>query len=134
MSTVFVIVGGLVFALMGGIHMLLSGLDTLRPKRFTPVDDAVRLAMSSTGVGFSGGRATMWAAWLGFNLSHGLGRFMYGAAVAWLGLHGEATRSALFLAAGIGFIYVFLALRFWFYAPALRAAFATACLLAALML
>ena len=135
MVSELVIIGGSIFALMGGGHALLTLLDVFRPTHFTPEDDSVRLAMRSTGVRFTRSRANMWDAWLGFNISHGLGVFLFGAAVVWIGLNPaavEAARSVLFIPVVIGLIYFALSIRFWFYAPAVGSAFATACFLAAL--
>ena len=126
--------GGAIFALMGAGHALLSVLDVLRPTQFTPTDDSVRLAMQATDVRFTRGRANMWNAWLGFNISHGLGAFLFGAAVGWLGLSWgqvEVARLALLLPVAIGLVYFVLSVRFWFYAPAVGSAVATACFLAA---
>jgi hypothetical protein len=134
MVTVLVIIGGSIFAFMGGYHGLLSVVDVFRPTQFAPMDDSVRLAMTSTGVRFSGGRANMWDAWLGFNISHGLGMFLFGAAAVWLGWNLEnvaVARSVLAIAVGIGLIYFILSVRFWFYAPAVGSAVATACFVAA---
>lgn len=134
MVSVLVIIGGCIFALMGGAHGLLSVIDVFRPTQFTPMDDSVRLAMKSTAVRFSGGRANMWQAWLGFNISHGLGMFLFGAAAACLGLnieHVAVARSVLAIPVGIGLIYFLLSVRFWFYAPAVGSAVASACFLTA---
>jgi hypothetical protein len=136
MTENFIIVGGAIFALMGGGHALLSLADVFRPTQFTPIDDSVRLVMKSAGVRFTMGRANMWDAWLGFNISHGLGVFLFGAAVVWLGLHWrqvELARSTLILLLVIGIIYIFLSVRFWFFAPAVGSAVATACFVAALI-
>jgi len=128
------IIGGSIFAFMGGLHALLSVVDVFRPTQFAPLDDSVRLAMKSTGVRFSRGRTNMWDAWLGFNISHGLSMLLFGAAAAWLGLniaHVEIARSVLAIPAVIGLIYFLLSVRFWFYAPAVGSAAATACFVAA---
>jgi len=128
------IIGGSIFALMGVWHGLLSVVDVFRPTQFAPTDDSVRLAMKSTNVRFSRGRANMWDAWLGFNISHGFGMLLFGAAVTWLGLnieHVEVARSVLAIPAAIGLIYFLLSVRFWFYAPAVGSAVATACFVAA---
>ena len=134
MASRLLIIGGGIFALMGGVHALLALLDVVRPTRFAPRDDAVRRAMQATSVRFSRGRAGMWDAWLGFNISHGVGLLLVGAGAVWLGLHAErvgVTRSALAVPVAVGLIYVLLALRFWFYVPALGFAVATACFAAA---
>lgn len=119
---------------MGGGHALLSVVDVFRPTQFAPTDDSVRLAMKSTGVRLTKGRANMWDAWLGFNISHGFGVFLFGAAVAWLGLNldsVEVARSVLLIPVVIGLVYFVLSVRFWFYAPAVGSAVATACFVAA---
>ena len=134
MASQFLIIGGSIFAFMGGWHALLSVVDVFRPTQFAPLDDSVRLAMKATGVRFSRGRANMWDAWLGFNISHGLGMLLFGAAAVWLGLnidHVEVARSGLAIPIVIGLIYFLLSVRFWFYAPAVGSAVATACFVVA---
>jgi hypothetical protein len=134
MVSQLLIIGGAIFAFMGGGHALLSVVDVFRPTQFAPTDDSVRLAMKSTGVRLTRGRANMWDAWLGFNISHGVGVFLFGAAVGWLGLnmdHVEVARSALVIPVVIGLVYFVLSVRFWFYAPAVGSAVATACFVAA---
>jgi hypothetical protein len=124
------IIGGSIFALMGILHGLVAVIDVFRPRQFTPVDDSVQLAMKSTNVRFLKARASMWDAWLGFNISHSLGLFVFGGAIVWLGLsiaHIEIAKSVLFIPVVIGLIYFFLSVRFWFYAPTLASAVATAC-------
>jgi len=128
------IIGGFIFAIMGGVHALLSVIDVFRPTQFAPMDDSVRLAMKSTGVRFFTGRANVWDAWLGFNISHGLGMFLFGAAAVWLGRnleHVEVARAVLAIPVVIGLAYFLLSVRFWFYAPAVGSAIATACFVAA---
>jgi hypothetical protein len=134
MASRFLIIGGAIFIVMGGMHGLLSIMDVFRPTQFAPEDDAVRLAMQSTGVRFSRGRANMWEAWRGFNISHSLGMALFGAAAVWLGLnigHVELARGGLTTAVVIGLIYFFLSVRCWFWAPAVASAVATACFAAA---
>jgi len=128
------IFGGFIFVIMGVVHGLLSVIDVFRPTQFTPKDDSVRLAMKSTTVKFLSARANVWEAWLGFNISHSLGMLVFGAAVIWLGLnleHFKVTSAALLIPAVIGLIYLLLSVRFWFYAPAVASAIATACFVAA---
>jgi hypothetical protein len=134
MAGQLLLIGGSIFAFMGGGHALLSVADVFRPTQFTPMDDAVRLAMKSTGVRLSRGRANLWDAWLGFNISHGIGVFLFGAAAVWLGLNlerGDVARWMLVVLSSIGLIYFLLSVRFWFFAPAIGSAVATACFVAA---
>jgi hypothetical protein len=119
---------------MGIVHGLLSVVDIFLPTQFAPVDDLVRHAMKSTNGRFLRARANMWDAWLGFNISHGLGMFIFGVATAWLGLtleHVNVSSVALTIPVAIGLIYFVLSVRFWFYAPAVASFIATACFVAA---
>ena len=128
------ITGGFLFVAMGLVHGLAALADVFRPARFTPVDDNVRLAMQSTNVRFLRARASIWNAWLGFNLSHGLGLLVFGAAAIGLGLGVDGLApSRLLLAApvAISLVYLVLALRFWFWAPSVLFALATAAFAAA---
>ena len=134
MASLTLVIGGLIFVTMGIVHGLLAVVDVLRPTQFAPTDDSVRLAMRSTNVRFLRARANMWDAWLGFNISHGLGMFLFGSAAAWLGLnleHVTVSSMALTIPVIIGLLYFLLSVRFWFYAPAVASAIATAFFLAA---
>jgi len=127
------VVGGLLFAVMGIVHGVLTAADVRRPTLFTPKDDAVRVAMTSTNIRFMRARTSVWNAWLGFNLSHSLGLLVFGVATVWLGLNVEriqASKALLAMPSLVGLAYVFLAVRFWFYLPAIGATVATACLVA----
>jgi hypothetical protein len=68
----------------------------------------------------------MWDAWLGFNLSHSLGAVVFGI----LCITASSKPSVASLAV-VSLIYLVLAIRFWFYVPAIGIAIATACLLLA---
>lgn len=127
------IAGGVMFVAMGIVHGLLTIADVYRPTQFTPRDDSVRLAMRSTTIRFFRARASVWDAWLGFNLSHSLGLLVFGAATTWLGLNGErihASNTMLAMPALVAFAYLLVAVRFWFYLPAIGATVATACIIA----
>ena len=118
---------------MGGLHALLATLDIFRPRNFTATDDSVRLAMTSTTVRFSRRRANLWDAWLGFNISHGIGMLLFGAIAVWLGVSRNVLLTPVILAllTIIALLYFVLSVRFWFYAPALGSGIATACFAAA---
>lgn len=134
MTTVFVIIGGGIFVLMGCVHGLVCVVDVFRPTQFSPTDDSVRLAMKATTVRFLKADANVWDAWLGFNISHSLGMLIFGAASAYLGLNLEQiaiTPSALLIPTAIAAVYLFLSVRFWFYLPAVASAASMACFFAA---
>ena len=129
-SGLALIIGGLIFIAMGLGHGLLSIADVSRPTQFTPADDEVRLAMKATNVRFLNARASVWDAWLGFNISHGLGMLLFGLATAGLGLSLDRFNppgSVLLVPVVIALAYLLLSLRFWFYVPSVSAAIAAAC-------
>ena len=125
LSRVFFMTGGTVFALLCGLHALGALADSVAPRWFTPVDDGLREAMKGTGVAFHPGRA-MWDAWLGFNVSHGLGGFFFGllcVLVAADDLAVAHTFAPLFpLTIFMSTAYLLLSIRFWFYGPAIGSA------------
>lgn len=137
MISQLLILGGFIFVSMGLVHGLVTVVDVLRPTQFTPADDSVRVAMKSTTVRFLKARANVWDAWLGFNLSHSLGMFLFGSAVVGVGLYAqpdEIARAALVIPTAIGLIYIVLSVRFWFWAPVVASSLATTCFAAALWL
>ena len=118
--------------LAGGGHALLTLVDVVTPRYFAPRDRSLTPALEATPMRF-GGRAapTMWNAWLGFNISHGLGVFTFGLLCLLLGAqdfgaveHIEAIRP---LTVAFSATYLALSLRFWFYGPAILCGTATAC-------
>jgi hypothetical protein len=116
----------------GGMHVLYTLVDTVRPTYFTPVQRSVMPAMEGTRMRF-GGRAapTMWKAWLGFNLSHGLGAFIFGLLCLLIALDDFALVGQIDgvrpLTIAIPAAYLAVALRFWFLRPALLVGISTVC-------
>jgi len=134
MASALVIAGGSIFVLMGLVHGLVSLADVFRPSQFAPADDSVRVAMKSTTVRFLKARANVWDAWLGFNISHGLGMLIFGTAAVYLGAsleHMAVAQSALLIPATIAATYFLLSMRFWFWLPATSSAVAVICFMAA---
>ena len=122
--------GSLPFAVMGFAHAALSFLDDPDPKRFTPVNDEVRLGMRETQLKFAN-RVNMWRAWLGFNISHGFGLFLFGFVYLTITIFDFSfivfcrplIPLAIIGAAG----YFLMALRYWYYAPAIGSAIGLGC-------
>ena len=131
MTKVFFVLGGSLFTYLGLIHALFTFLDTRHPRRLVPDDHAVIEAMSSSGVRLSRGGTTMWQAWVGFNFSHSLGAMVFGSCCIFLGISSQTLalpKAALIVPAIIGVLYFWLALRYWFRAPAIGIALGTLCL------
>jgi hypothetical protein len=115
--------------LAGGAHALLTLVDVVRPTYFAPRDPTLAPVMEDTPMRF-GGRAapTMWNAWLGFNISHGLGVCMFGLLCLLAAAHDFDGLGAIrLLAIGVAAAYLVVALRFWFWGPVLITGAATVC-------
>jgi hypothetical protein len=125
--------------LAGGLHVLYTLVDVVRPTYFAPVERSVQPAMERTHMRFGGRSApTMWHAWLGFNISHGLGVFAFGLvclliAVDDFALVGQVPALRA-LTIALPAVYLVVALRFWFWQPTLIVATSTACFLVSAVL
>lgn len=120
-SQIVFISGASIFLLLGLIHGALTLSDALRhPRFFTPDQDKVRQLMINSRVRFGGGRTTMWAAWLGFNLSHSLGLCLFGGGLILIAVidFDRAIAHGLFLISfAVAAVYALLSQRYWFYGP-----------------
>ena len=132
------VAGTIPLMVAGGLHALQALLDTIRPTYFTPIEDSVRPAMEGTGIrlrrmvpGGNEARPSMWRAWLGFNISHGLGVFTVGLLCLLIATYDfklvEQIDAIRPLTIAFSAAYLALSLRFWFYVPAIITGTATAC-------
>jgi hypothetical protein len=132
------IAGTIPLILAGGLHVLATLLDTVRPTFFTPIESSAKAAVEGTGIRFwrmfPGGDGTtrsMWRAWLGFNISHGLGVFTFGLLCLLIATHDfeliERIDAIRPLTIAFPAALLAVSLRFWFYDPAIIAGTATAC-------
>jgi hypothetical protein len=122
--------GAALFGLLGVAHGALTLRDLRAPRSFTPTDDDLRRAMAEAPLRLAP-QTTIWNAWLGFNLSHSLGLLVFGTVFGTMAF-GDFSMVAenLFLRFGamlVGCIYLLLALRFWFWVPAVLSAVGTLC-------
>ncbi len=133
------VAGTIPLILAGGLHVILALADTVRPRYFAPRDRSVMPALEAARIRFGGNAApSMWRAWLGFNISHGLGVFTVGLLCLLIATHDfelveriDAIRplTIVFSAA-----YLALSLRFWFYGPVIITGIATGCFTVAAVL
>jgi len=139
------IAGTIPFMLAGGIHALATLLDTVRPTFFAPIERSVLPALEGTGIRFreifpggSGATPSMWRAWLGFNISHGLGLFTFGLLCLLIGTYDfdlvEDIDAIRPFTIAVSAAYLALSLRFWFYVPTITIGVGTACLAVASVL
>lgn len=122
------IAGGALFSILGLLHAIYTIFDVYRPRHLAPMDQALIHQMASTGVRLARGRTNMWDAWLGFNLSHGLGAVIFGLVCIGAGVFARTLalpKVILMVPVLVGAIYFLLAIRFWFRVPAIGIAIAT---------
>ena len=128
MSQHLLIAGGMVFLTLGLLHVIYTIRDIYRPRYLVPLDPPLMDQMASTGVRLARGRTNMWDAWLGFNISHGLGLVIFGSVCIGAGVFARTLalpRAVLLIPVLVGIIYLLLALRFWFRVPAVGIAIGT---------
>ena len=134
-NSILLILGGAVFGVLGSLHAIYTLLDLSNPRRLVPADPSVAKAMANSALRLSSGGTDMWRAWIGFNFSHSLGLLLVAALALWAGFRAKTLPAGIMPALTlISCLYVFLALRYWFRAPAIGVAIGTACFAAAWIL
>ena len=83
-------------------------------------------------------QTTIWKAWLGFNFSHSLGLLAFGTVFGGLAFRDFGMVAGnLFVqlsAVIVALIYLLLALRFWFWVPAVLSAVGALCFIASALI
>lgn len=124
------IAGTVPFMFLGLVHTIMALQDIGNPRHFAPNDDTVRKGMESSSPRLTD-KTTMWRAWLGFNVSHGLGASFFGFILCYLALTDFAlvAGSMIVMPSAIVFsaIFLWLAKRFWFSKPLAGIAIACVC-------
>jgi hypothetical protein len=134
----FFLAGTVPFALLGSIHLALILRDLRRPTYFKPSDDALIARLQAVGVALMApapGAQSMWRAWLGANLTHGLGLLLFAVLLLAVALHDYALVSDIGairpLSIAVALAYAVIGLRFWFLPAAAAAGVGLACFVAA---
>ncbi len=109
-------ISALIVLSMGTGHLLLTFLTD----RMDPRDPALSARMKEVATRLSP-RLTVWNTHIGFNASHSYGPMIFGAVYAYLALAHPSflLQSDFLLAFGVVVLaaYLFLAVRYWFWAP-----------------
>src|SRR5262249_31934114 len=125
-DSILLIMGGALFGVLGALHAIYTLLDLRNPRRLVPADPSVAKAMANSALRLSGGATDMWRAWIGFNFSHSIGVLLVAALALWAGFRTKTVPAVVAPALTlIGCLYLFLALRYWFRAPAIGVAIGT---------
>lgn len=125
--------GALVFVVLGVAHVLVTPRRIDQDKGLSPRNPTLRAAMAGDTILLTR-RTSIWLAWVGFNLSHGLGLVLFGAVNLLVGRSlasflGQAGVLLPFAVAVSG-LYMMLALRYWFRTPIIGIAVGCACFIA----
>ena len=132
---ILLILGGAVFGVLGALHARYTLLDLRSPRRLVPVDPSIAHAMANSPLRLSRGRTDMWRAWIGFNFSHSLGVLLFAAVAVWAGFRINTLPAAIMPALIlIGYLYLVLALGYWFRVPAIGVAIGIGCFASAWVL
>jgi hypothetical protein len=128
------VLGTLPIGIAGTLHLLATVPDVFGPALFSPSDPAVRTLMEHADIALPamlGARASFWWAYVGFNLSHGLGAGTF-TLFAWLCARDPAAREdrvVRWMFAAAACLWCAAAIAFWFYAVVVFTALASVLLI-----
>jgi hypothetical protein len=112
--------GAVPFVVLGLAHAIATPLKVDEAKGLAPSDVGLAKAMSQARLRLTG-RTDMWRAWVGFNLSHGLGALFFGATSLLIARDTSsfAAEAAVFgpLAVLVSSAYLVLGMKYWFRTP-----------------
>jgi hypothetical protein len=133
------IAGAIVFMFAGGLHVLGTLIDTVRPTFFAPIDRSVKPVAEGTGIRLVGRASpSMWRVWLGIHITHGLGAFTFGLLSLLIATYDfklvEQIDAIRPVTIAVSAAYLAVCLRFFFYGPTILIGTATACFTVATVL
>ena len=124
------IAGCIPFLVLGLLHTIYTIADTYNPKRLIPYKSGVMGLMKESTLAITK-ETDMWRAWVGFNISHGVGILLFSATYLYFSiLHATFLESSLFLllvAPIIALTYLVLSIKYWFRVPAVGSAIGLLC-------
>jgi hypothetical protein len=120
LSRYLYLAGALPFFVLGLAHLAATPHSPGDVKGLSPSDPQLAEAMTRSGLRLTR-RTDMWRAWVGFNLSHGLGVLVFALFVFVTGrsapVFATEARIGIPFAFGVSAIYLWLARRYWFRTP-----------------
>jgi hypothetical protein len=129
--------GTLPFILLGAIHIIYTLIDIKTPRKLVPFDDKVRILMQKSTPKLTR-QTTMWRAWVGFNISHGIGVLFFGLIYFVIAVLDSSIlvriTPLLYLATVVALCYLILSIKYWFHIPAIGSGIGFACFVVALFL
>ena len=133
-AKIFIIIGSLPFIVLGLLHVIYTLQDISEPKKLAPRDAGLIDAMKASPLGLTT-ETNMWRAWVGFNLSHGLGALFFGGIYLTLALQDISILDGMPIlyafAVMISLAYYMLARSYWFSIPRIGTGLGLAAFMAA---
>lgn len=127
------IAGCIPFLLLGLLHTAYTVADIYNPKRLIPYKSGVMGLMKESTLALTK-ETDMWRAWVGFNISHGVGLLFFAISLLYFAvLHIAFLQDSVFLltvAPLVALVYLLLSRKYWFRIPAAGSALGTLCFLA----
>lgn len=124
------IAGCIPFLVLGLLHMVYTIADSYSPRRLVPYKSGVMELMKESTLALTK-ETDMWRAWLGFNISHGVGMLFFSVTYLYLSiLHVTFLERSLFLlsmAPIIALTYFVLSRKYWFRIPTAGSAIGLLC-------
>lgn len=127
------IAGCIPFLVLGALHTLYTIADIYNPRRIIPSKAGVMGLMKESTLALTK-ETDMWRAWVGFNISHGVGLLFFATTLLYFAvLHSAFLQGSVFLltvAPLVALVYLLLSRKYWFRIPAIGSALSSLCFLA----
>jgi len=127
------IAGCIPFLTLGILHTIYTITDTYNPKKLIPYKHGVMGAMKESTLAITK-ETDMWRAWVGFNISHGIGILFFSATYLHLSIfYISFLESSIFFISSapiISLTYLVLSRKYWFSIPTIGSAIGLLCFVA----
>ena len=124
------IAGCIPFLVLGILHTVYTIADTHSPKKLIPYKSGVMGLMKESTLAITK-ETNMWRAWVGFNISHGIGILFFSVTYLYLSIsYISFLESALFFMSAapiISLTYLVLSNKYWFSIPTIGSAIGLLC-------
>ena len=124
------IAGCIPFLVLGILHTVYKIADTHSPKKLIPYKSGVMGLMKESTLAITK-ETNMWRAWVGFNISHGIGILFFSATYLYLSIsYISFLESSLFFMSAapiISLTYLVLSKKYWFSIPTIGSAIGLLC-------
>ncbi|EZH84082.1 hypothetical protein AU05_13495 [Ectopseudomonas composti] len=130
------IAGCIPFIALGILHTVYTIADIYNPKRLIPYKSEIMGLMKESILAITK-ETNMWRAWVGFNISHGVGMLFFSVTYLYLSIfYMSFLQSSLFFMSAapiISLTYLVLSKKYWFSIPAIGSAIGLLCFVAGIL-